>query len=590
MVNSQRRGEPTCRASAGAPIECFPRTEFRFGSDDGPPAGGGDRGPAHLSGQACPRHRTGCPLPAGLAFVVWLCERQNSNPLTQEDPTCLHRNPSPKSASGPSRPRSGRTAPPISRGITSPFPGSTKDGDTWKSTQSFGRNDLLLLAKVADQAQSRIFQFALPDGAEASPVAAGITPRRGCGRFQGPRLSPTLQGRLLTGDEQFGKLPAIRRIDRINALGVAAALIRAPTDKFIATELKQFARRWGRRFLEEALIVKSYTSNKKFWLTDPRWPVKNDNGKGNFKDMHDKSKPELSQMTPQARHHYTRFDQVDQLVGASEADPDIGFMARLLSLCSLPRTDPGDRTQYKRTNGPYTLYMIAGGGNQLPYGSLPRLILSWVCTEAVRTQSREIVLGHSLSNFMRKLGMDSVGGARTRVRNQMRRLFNTHVQLVYEDKLGEASVSSSVTSRTEFWWDPKLPDVPMIWESKIELGWDFFNEIIAHPVPLDMNILKALKRSTLGLDLYLWVTYRTFTLRAPLSLSWRQVYRQFGAHPDKANDRVTVRNFQRKVIRELKKIKIAWPGLNYTTAPGVLILHPSTPAIPPAPEPLRLVE
>ena len=44
-----------------------------------------------------------------------------------------------------------------------------KDGDTWKSTQSFGRNDLLLLTKVADQAHSRIFQLALPDGAEATP-------------------------------------------------------------------------------------------------------------------------------------------------------------------------------------------------------------------------------------------------------------------------------------------------------------------------------------------------------------------------------------------------------------------------------------
>ena len=45
-------------------------------------------------------------------------------------------------------------------------------------------------------------------------------------------------------------------------------------------------------------------------------------------------------LTPQARHHFTRFDQVDQLVGASEADADLGFMARLLTLCSLPRTNP----------------------------------------------------------------------------------------------------------------------------------------------------------------------------------------------------------------------------------------------------------
>ena len=63
--------------------------------------------------------------------------------------------------------------------------------------------------------------------------------------------------------------------------------------------------------------------------------------------------------SPQALHHFTQADQVHQLVGASEADPDLGFMARMMALCSLPRTNPGDRKEYKRGNGPYTLYMTA---------------------------------------------------------------------------------------------------------------------------------------------------------------------------------------------------------------------------------------
>ena len=52
--------------------------------------------------------------------------------------------------------------------------------------------------------------------------------------------------------------------------------------------------------------------------------------------------------SPQARHHFTRFDQVNQLVRASEADPDLGFMARAMALCSLPRTNPGNRHQADR--------------------------------------------------------------------------------------------------------------------------------------------------------------------------------------------------------------------------------------------------
>ena len=158
--------------------------------------------------------------------------------------------------------------------------------------------------------------------------------------------------------------------------------------------------------------------------------------------------------SPQARHHFTRADQVNQLVSASEADPDLGFMARLLALCSLPRTNPGNRLQYKRVNGPYKLILIAGGDNRLPYGNLPRLILAWVCTEAVRTQSRELVLGRSFSGFMRKLGMQDDSGSprgdRTRLRNQMKRLFNASVQLIYEDAQVDASASSFVADRTVF--------------------------------------------------------------------------------------------------------------------------------------------
>ena len=299
----------------------------------------------------------------------------------------------------------------------------------------------------------------------------------------------------------------------------------------------------------------------------------------------------IREASPQARHHFTLADQVNQLIGASEADADLGFMARLLTLCSIPRTNPGNRTRYVRRNGPYTLVMNAGGLSKLPFGNFPRLLLAWVCTEAVRTQSRELVLGRSLSEFMRALGVYSSGGReQTKLRNQMKRLFNAYVSLIYKDENVEQFVSSTIADRGEFWWNERKPDQSSLWDSKIELSEKFFKEIINHPVPLNMNTLTALKRCALGLDLYLWLVYRTFALRAPQRITWRQVYRQFGSDPDKASNKFTVRSFREKVLRELKKIKLAWPELNYATAPGVLILLPSTPAIAPVAASPRLAQ
>ena len=287
-----------------------------------------------------------------------------------------------------------------------------------------------------------------------------------------------------------------------------------------------------------------------------------------------------------ARHSFTVADQVNQLVSAGEADADLGFMARLMALCSLPRTNPGNQAQYVRRNGPYTLVMSVAGINKLPFGTNPRLILAWVCTEAVRTQSRDIVLGRSLSEFMRKLGISSTDGrGQARLRNQMERLFSCSVSMIYKDDNRQASAFAVLADLTDFWWNPKHPDQKGLWESKVRLSESFFNDIVSHPVPLDITTLKALKRSPLGLDLYLWLIYRTFPRRAAQRITWKQVYRQFGVDPDKASDKFTVRDFRQSVLRELKKIKLAWPDLNYGTARGALILYPSSPHIPPAPGP-----
>ena len=289
----------------------------------------------------------------------------------------------------------------------------------------------------------------------------------------------------------------------------------------------------------------------------------------------------------QARH-FTQLDQVTQLVAAREADAELGFMARLLALCSLPRTDPKQRLQYVRRNGPYSLHMTATGSAKLPYGNIPRLLLAWVCSEAVRTQSRELILGASLSAFMRDLGLDSSSGAgRRRLRAQMDRLFNATVSLTYEHEHGKQFVTSQIADSGEFWWDAKRPDQASLWESKIELGEKFFHEIIEHPIPLDMNTLRSLKRSPLGLDLYLWLTYRTFNLTHPLRLTWRQLYRQFGADPAKAS-KVAQQAFRRDCLRELQKIQRAWPDLHYQPVKGALLLSPSPTRI--APSQLRLVE
>ena len=68
--------------------------------------------------------------------------------------------------------------------------------------------------------------------------------------------------------------------------------------------------------------------------------------------------------------------------------------------------------RFERSNGQLRLRMVALGDDGLPYGSIPRLLLAWLTTEAVRTKERRLVLGNTLRAFLEQLGLSSTGGKR----------------------------------------------------------------------------------------------------------------------------------------------------------------------------------
>ena len=64
---------------------------------------------------------------------------------------------------------------------------------------------------------------------------------------------------------------------------------------------------------------------------------------------------------------------------------------------------------------------------------------------------------NSLSAFLEKVGIPKGVGPRTRLREQMNRLFTAHFQLRYDDKHGKSFISSQIADRGEFWWSERKP-------------------------------------------------------------------------------------------------------------------------------------
>jgi hypothetical protein len=262
------------------------------------------------------------------------------------------------------------------------------------------------------------------------------------------------------------------------------------------------------------------------------------------------------------------------LIHGTAADAkDAAYLARELVQASLPHSNPGDMPLWTRRNGDVTLAiqpginMHTGKSYGYPYGTIPRLLLFWITTEAIRIQSRRLNLGHSLNGFMADLGLnpDTGGGKRgdaKRLRDQMERLFRSRFSLeryeVQDGQAGNGWIDMQVAPKGQMWWSEKHPDQGALWGSWIELGEEFYRAITAAPVPVDMRALRALKRSPLALDLYAWLTYQSFRAqhsRRPRFESWAQLHGHMGG------EYADIDNFRKKVKAALTKIRVVYPGL-----------------------------
>jgi hypothetical protein len=262
----------------------------------------------------------------------------------------------------------------------------------------------------------------------------------------------------------------------------------------------------------------------------------------------------------------------------------LAFSARAMVLATLPYQDPGNVPSFGRENGGYSLSIQPGWDDKrkvslgYPYGTIPRLLLAWITTEAAYTKSRTLELGENLTDFMRQLGLRPTGGhfgSITRLRNQMMRLFAARISCVYRGKDGFAMKHVNVAAESGLWWDPLQPDNTEKWHSGyIVLGYEFFQEIIDRPIPLDLRVMQAIKQSPLALDIYAWLTYRMSYLKKETLIPWASLRLQFGS------DYTRPRAFKAHFIQQLTVVKALYSHARFSTeSEGGLTLYPSRPQV-----------
>lgn len=261
------------------------------------------------------------------------------------------------------------------------------------------------------------------------------------------------------------------------------------------------------------------------------------------------------------------------------------FLHTVLCHVGFPRRRTDARV-FERTSGNVSVRLEAGTlytgdgwhAQPLPYGTVPRLIMVHLSSEAIRTRRRTVELGDSVRQFLARLGMSASGGPRggyAALSRQLAALAACRLTLGMQEAGRIVTVDAKPIKRFEAWLHRDGLQ-RTLWPAALELSEDFYGTLIEHAVPLDHRALAALKHSALALDVYTWLAHRLCRVRGHnVRLSWQNLREQFG------QEYQDTRNFKHAFRAALRQALAVYPDARVSTVPGGLVLRPSRPPLNP---------
>lgn len=254
----------------------------------------------------------------------------------------------------------------------------------------------------------------------------------------------------------------------------------------------------------------------------------------------------------------------------------VGIMHAGFAVTALPHKDISDHV-WVRQGGPVKLRVESGiDANDVPvgvpFGSIARMILLYLQTEAVKTRSRDIELGRSMNQWLTTMGIDNGGKTYRLVREQSKRLSLCRLTFY--------RVTDAATHITNgsFVRDAILPtrdsDQLPLWREAVRLDEGFYQSLIDHPLPVRETAIREIGHRSMAIDVYVWLAYRLHQLTKPTPISWAAVYAQFGG------GYAQIRQFKAKFKEPLALALAAYPEAQVSTDEAGLVLYPSPPAVP----------
>ena len=214
----------------------------------------------------------------------------------------------------------------------------------------------------------------------------------------------------------------------------------------------------------------------------------------------------------------------------------------------------------------------------VPYGSIARLILLYLQTEAVRTNSPEVELGRSMKSWMGRMSLSAGGKTYQLVTEQARRISACRLTFFSERGNGaearhNGAFVQDAISLTGVMGDENQAS---LWQDRVRLDPGFWRSLREHPVPVREEAIKAIGTRSLAIDVYVWLAYRLHALTRETPVTWAAIHAQFGAGFRQ------VRQIKPTFAEALQMALAVYPEARVDLEKEGIVLHPSPPAVPKA--------
>lgn len=269
----------------------------------------------------------------------------------------------------------------------------------------------------------------------------------------------------------------------------------------------------------------------------------------------------------------------------AEESHALGMTYSGFCVTSLPHRRLPDGAEWRREapNGQFALIVEPGKlriDRQLkmfgvPYGAKARLILLYLQTKAIQTNSREVELGRSMYEWMSRMDMAIGGKSYSIVREQANRISACRLTFFWDNDASRGFEKDSIIQGgIQLKTAQQDSRQNQLWEERVTLGETFFRALKAHPVPISETAVRRISEESLVIDIYIWLAYRLHALKHDTPVSWLALHGQFGGGYK------NVYHFKPRYIEALKKALAVYPDAKVRIDDKLgLVLQPSRPAI-----------